>query len=363
MIEEQKKILAFLEVDDGSIEDDGCSDDFDNFFHAYKPPEELEKMIVNSNPILGEFILKGQLSFIYGPPNSGKTLLIMSLLRDVNEKVIYLNADDGINGGTEKVKLAVENNYMMVLCGTDDNNDPKTILHHIKEKIRHEKEYFKDMIIIFDTVKKFVDPLDKKASSVFLQLMRKITLSGGTVVLLGHTNKHRDAGDKLVFEGVGDWVSDMDCVYSLDYEYNDMTKEKVVILENQKSRGVVPETVSYKYDASKDIENVSERIKTVRPVSEDDAEYVKNQAKLRELEKRHEDSLLFIETMLNRHGKLTQTDIRNYAKEDEDFCGSDSEIRKCLNAFEDYKWVAKTNPIKNNAKEYMLINSNHPLKT
>lgn len=332
------------------------TEDFDNFFNAYKPPKDLEQMIIDSSPILGKFILKGQLSFIYGPPNSGKTLIIMSLLKDVEESVIYLNADDGINNGTEKVQLAVENNYTMVLCGTDNNNDPKTILLNIEKELKDNSEYYKHKIIIFDTVKKFVDPLNKKSSATFLQLMRKITLSGGTVILLGHTNKHRDAGDKLIFEGVGDWVSDMDCVYSLDYEYNDMTKEKVVILENQKSRGVVPETVSYKYDASKDIENVRERIKTVTPVAKDDAEYVKDQARLREQEKKYEDSLLFIVTMLKKHGKLTQTDIRNYAKEDKDFCGSDSEIRKCLNAFEDYKWVAKTSPIKNNAKEYMLKN-------
>lgn len=30
----------------------------DIFAKAYKTPEELEKMMVNSNPIVGEFILK-----------------------------------------------------------------------------------------------------------------------------------------------------------------------------------------------------------------------------------------------------------------------------------------------------------------
>lgn len=328
--------------------------EIDIFAKAFKTPEELKKMMVDSNPILGYFILKGQMSFIYGPPNSGKTLLIMSLLVDVDEDIIYLNADDGINGGTEKVKLAQDNGYMMILCGTDNHNDPKNIMEAIESKLQQDQEYYKNKIVIFDTVKKFVEPLDKNATSSFLQLMRKITLSGGTVVLLGHTNKHRD-NDQLVFEGVGDWMSDMDCVYSLDFEYNETTHEKVIIFDNHKSRGVVPQTVSYKYDASKSIKNFEERIATVQEVSNHDAEHIKQQSEIRELESKHEDSLLFIVTMLEKHGELTQISIRDFASADEDYLGSDNEIRKCLKAFEDTKWSVTTNPSKNNAKEYTLI--------
>lgn len=327
----------------------------DIFANAFISVMELEKMMVNSNPILGDFILKGQMSFIYGPPNSGKTLIIMSLLKNVKEDVIYLNADDGINGGTEKVKLAKENNYLMILCGTNDNNDPRNMIAAINAKIIEEPLFYKNKIIIFDTVKKFVDPLEKKASSVFLQLMRKITLSGGTVLLLGHTNKHRDNGDNLIFEGVGDWVSDMDCVYSLDFELNEQTNEKVIIFDNHKSRGVVPQTVSYKYDASKNIQDFKARLETVTIVSNVDVEYIKEQKQIKELESKYEDALLFIVAILKEHNTLTQSDIRKYAKEDtNNYCGSDSEIRKCLKVFEQIKWNVKTNTSKNNAKEYLL---------
>ena len=326
----------------------------DIFTNAYKTPEELKKMMVNSNPIVSDFILKGQMSFIYGPPNCGKTLLIMALLKDVKEDIIYLNADDGINGGTEKVKLAQDNNYKMILCGTDNNNDPKNMMESIEKKLEKDSLFYKDKIVIFDTVKKFVDPLDKKASAYFLQIMRKITLSGGSIILLGHTNKHRANDDKLIFEGVGDWMSDMDCVYSLDFELNEATNEKVLTFENQKSRGVVPQTTSYKYYAGKELESYQERVDSVEKLSDSEAEQIQQQSHIRYLESKYEDVLLFIVSILKQSSQLSQSQIRQMAKDDVDCTSTDNEIRKCLKAFDGIKWISKSNLSKNNAKEYQL---------
>lgn len=334
--------------------DESKLDEEDIFANAYKEPEELNKMIVDSVPIIGKFVLKGQMTFLYGPPNVGKTILMMALLKDVKQDIVYLNADDGINGGTEKVKIAKDNGYMMVLCGTDNNNDTKVLLSKIEEKLSRNKNYYKNKIIIFDTVKKFVAPLDKKDTSIFLQLMRKITLSGGTIVLLGHTNKHRQ-DNELVFEGVGDWTSDMDCVYGLDFEYDESNNEKTVIFDNKKSRGSVPQTVSYKYYAGKELDNYIDRIESVEEVSNEQAEYLQEQSRLRQLESKHEDALHFIVAILKKHTYLTQKAIRDKAKEDEDLDISDKEIRNCLKAFEGTKWKVKTNKNKNNAKEYSLI--------
>ncbi|WP_323589440.1 ATP-binding protein [Aliarcobacter butzleri] len=335
----------------------------DNIFNkAYKSPEELERMIVNSNPIIGEFALKGQMTFLYGPPNVGKTILIMALLKDVTADIIYLNADDGINAGRDKVRIAQDNNYMMILCATDNNNDPKSILEQLESQIKKDNSSFKDKIIIFDTVKKFVNPLDKTATVYFLQLMRKITLAGGTILLLGHTNKHRNTDGKLIFEGVGDWMSDMDCVYSLDFEIDDLTNIKTVFFENQKSRGVVPQSVSYKYYSGKDLPLFELRIDTVEKIEAMDAETIKEKISIKILEDKYTFSIIFIVSILQKYEKLSQTEIRQYAKDDDTYTGSDNEIRKCLEAFDGIKWISKNNPLKNNAKEYQL-KTDAPLKS
>ena len=333
----------------------------DIFEEAYMKPETLKKMIVDSNPVIGDFILKGQMSFIYGPPNCGKTLLIMTLLKDVTEKIIYLNADDGINGGTDKVKIAQDNNYIMILCGTNNSNEPKSILKAMSKKIEQDNLYYKDKVLIFDTVKKFVNPLDKKGTASFLQLMRRITLAGGTVVLIGHTNKHRDNHEQLVFEGVGDWISDMDCVYSLDFELDEKTNFKTVLFDNQKSRGVIPQSIFYSYYAGKDLPTFELRMNTVEKLDDEKAEIAREKVSVKILEEKYASSVYFIETAL-KEKILSQSQLRRLARVNDNYTGSDNEIRKCLVAFDGIKWISKNNPLQNNAKEYQ-IKTDAPLKS
>jgi hypothetical protein len=52
--------------------------------------------------------------------------------------------------------------------------------------------------------------MSKGGTRGFFQLMRAMTQRGATVVLLGHTNKHRGPDGKLIFEGVGDVRNDVD---------------------------------------------------------------------------------------------------------------------------------------------------------
>jgi hypothetical protein len=60
------------------------------------------------------------------------------------------------------------------------------------------------------SLKKFADLMSKGGSRSFFQLMRSLTQRGATVVLLGHTNKHKGPDGKLIFEGVGDVRNDVD---------------------------------------------------------------------------------------------------------------------------------------------------------
>jgi hypothetical protein len=65
-------------------------------------------------------------------------------------------------------------------------------------------------VFFFDTLKKYADLMSKGGTRGFFQLMRAMTQRGATVVLLGHTNKHRGPDGKLIFEGVGDVRNDVD---------------------------------------------------------------------------------------------------------------------------------------------------------
>ena len=73
-------------------------------------------------------------------------------------------------------------------------------------------ERLDDAVFILDTLKKFIDMLDKKSVKPFFCLLRQLTALGATIILLGHANKHRDNNGNLVFEGVGDVLSDTDAM-------------------------------------------------------------------------------------------------------------------------------------------------------
>lgn len=73
-------------------------------------------------------------------------------------------------------------------------------------------ERLDDVVFFFDTLKKFIDMLDKKSVKPFFSLLRQLTSLGATIALLGHANKHRGTDGNLVFEGVGDVMSDSDAL-------------------------------------------------------------------------------------------------------------------------------------------------------
>ena len=103
------------------------------------------------------------------------------------------------------------------------------------------------VVVFLDTLKKFVDVISKHEAKRLYKKLRAITVSGGTVVALGHTNKYRDSDGQLIYEGTGDLKSDVDIMM---YLYP--TKESdhlVVSTEFEKERArVKPHTFSINED-------------------------------------------------------------------------------------------------------------------
>ena len=103
-------------------------------------------------------------------------------------------------------------------------------------------------LLILDTLKKFTDVMNKSESSAFGQLMRTYTAAGGTVLVLGHTNKNPNAHGKPVPGGTSDIPQDADCVYTMAAE--DKDGQRVVTFENRKMRGAVPLRAQFSYSRS-----------------------------------------------------------------------------------------------------------------
>ena len=80
--------------------------------------------------------------------------------------------------------------------------------------------------------------------------MRSFVSHGGTVIGLGHTNKHKNPEGKSVFGGTSDITDDADCYYVIE-ELQTNATTKTVRFENHKSRGDVDKTATFTYTNEK----------------------------------------------------------------------------------------------------------------
>ena len=180
---------------------------------------EIEKNSVEAKPFLGGIALFGQSTVIYAAPNSGKTLITQSLLIggisngtiEHPSKVHYLNMDDTSSGLVEKSRIAEEYGFHMLADGHCSFSISKFI-SDVNEMVVENNQAC-GIVIILDTLKKFVNLMDKGAASKFSKIMRRFVLKGGTVIALAHTNKKPGPDGKPVYGGTSDIVDDCDCAY------------------------------------------------------------------------------------------------------------------------------------------------------
>lgn len=232
--------------------------------------ESLEKLAVEQVPILGRLVLKGQFTAIYAAPNTGKTLITLSLIVDgINRGVIdpsrlyYLNMDDHSAGLVTKLKLADEYGFHMLAEG-HQNFRVSEFLELIDEMI--DSDQCREVIIVLDTLKKFTNLMDKAKSSSFTKVIRRFVVKGGTLVALAHTNKNPGANGKPVYTGTTDIIDDADCAYTVAVaSTSEDTGEKIVEFDNIKRRGNVDQTAAYGYTPENGI-SYNELLLSIRPV-------------------------------------------------------------------------------------------------
>jgi len=239
--------------------------------------DELEKNVVNAVPLLGELALMGQATVLFAAPNTGKTMITISLLIDAIKdgrvdpaKVYYLNMDDSGTGLLEKNRIAEEYGFNMIAEGLRDFS-ASSLLSIVRGMI--EDDQVRGVVVILDTLKKFVDLMDKGRTSTFTNVIRPFILKGGTVIALAHTNKHPGKDGKPVYGGVSDILNDIDCAFTIaPISAEDGTK--VVEFFNVKRRGNVVQSAAYSYCFGNGIP-YGEMLMSVQSVDEADLDTLK----------------------------------------------------------------------------------------
>ena len=295
--------------------------------------KEMKAQMLDDKFILGRMALLGQSTVFYAKPNAGKTLLTVWLLIEAiksgdikGSDVFYVNADDNFKGLTYKLELAERWGFEM-LAPSFNGFDPAQLAVYLHSLVLEGKARGK--IMILDTLKKFMDVMDKRKGTEFGKQIRAFVSHGGSMVLLAHVNKHRDADKKLQYSGTTDVVDDCDCAYMLDELAVTTDGMKTVKFENIKSRGDVASTATYRYDAA-DGTIYKARLESVISVSDEQVKSLEQSKAIDAMCAKHAESRAALLDVMNG-GLSVQTEIIKAAHE-----RSGLSMNKLLKALKDH---------------------------
>jgi archaellum biogenesis ATPase FlaH len=138
-----------------------------------------------------------------------------------------------------------------------------------------KKNEARNVVIVLDTLKKFVNLMDKTEGTKFGKVARQFTQAGGTLIGLAHTNKHRDDEGKSVYSGTTDVADDCDCVYVIDLIDDDRaTGKRTIQFRNEKLRGDVAIEKTFTY-LRQDGSTYADLLDTLSVVDEETAKHEK----------------------------------------------------------------------------------------
>jgi|GEM_PF-839126 len=216
---------------------------------------DLRQQMLDDKFVLDQIAILGQWTNLYAAPNTGKTLLTLTMLRDqiranviCGEQVFYVNADDTYRGMVEKLEIA-ESIGLQMLVPNQQGFVVSNIVDLMSDlAIANEAA---NVVIVLDTLKKFTDLMDKRVASQFGNIARGFVAAGGTLITLAHTNKHKDSQGKSIYSGTSDITDDGDCFYIIDKIGVDKgfgTERYTVEFTNDKNRGDVAGTVGFSFE-------------------------------------------------------------------------------------------------------------------
>jgi hypothetical protein len=306
-----------------------------------KNPAALKDAIGKvSHPMKSKMVAMTELSVVYGPSSSGKTLVTLSDIRRSildgtikGEDVVYVNLDDSAIGLAEKAQILADLKIKMI-----KNFDPMILYSMIDEDVAKGK------VILIDTVKKVVDLMKKYHVTDLMKHLKKFTHAGGTVILIAHANKNLGPDGLPVLEGVGDLKNDADCVVRVQRH------KDIISMSNEKNRSYVELEAIFQTSETKDYKTL---MHSITRLSGQEAEDLKHQ---RQQECYKEDNRRLIETISEMIGLFPVLKTKLV----DDLVKDTGLSRRCivttLELLEGDLWDLEKGP--NNSKNYSLRSNN-----
>jgi archaellum biogenesis ATPase FlaH len=277
--------------------------------------EEMEERLAKERDVVPGMITTGTVTLVYAPSGAGKTVWILgNLFQSIRNNlikgsdVIYFNEDDGAKGVLQKAKMGRKHGMTMITL----SNSPDPMLRSAEDALRmlgqiREEGHADGKIVICDTLKKFAPVLNKGDMRDVLHVFREFAAAGGTVILLGHCNKHRSMDGRLIYEGVGDLKSDVDNMFGLDPVNDKFAAYQELLVINEKDRSQISFEGGFKYKQTSAVVHYEESVDSVQFMSPDDISELKEkqrgQINIGKALSKHEDEYILLSSVM-KEGRL-----------------------------------------------------------
>ena len=209
-----------------------------------------------------EFIPQGQMIVICAQANAGKTTLMTHIAGELSMNgysVFYINADAGASDIKEYQHHAMDFGYKLINPDIT-NGSAEKVVRELRNIAELEVDYSKSVIIL-DTLKKFVEMMNKSKAKDFYGLLRTLTSKGMTVICLAHTNKYDGANGMPIYEGTGDTRNDFDnLIYLISAKNEDGTIS--VSSFKDKERAKIKD-ISFVIDSNREVRMLEVKVDTL----------------------------------------------------------------------------------------------------
>lgn len=229
--------------------------------------EQVQEM-KETRMIWRDLIAASHLSVWSAPGNGGKTTVAKFAAGELalhGFRVLFFQEDAAAGDLPALHKHAKDHGYHM-LNSTLAGAAPENQIDALREMVKGGAS-LEGVVMFFDTLKKYADLMSKGGTRSFFQLMRSLTQRGATIVLLGHTNKHKGPDGKLMFEGVGDVRNDVDELLYIEATEKDPAGVVTLTMRPDKVRCAVQE-VTFQLDTKTMELRVLDRVVNVTAINE-----------------------------------------------------------------------------------------------
>lgn len=197
--------------------------DVDGMFSDFVLREEEVNEMEEAEFLIPNMIVRGHVTAYVAAANGGKTTIFIHLCEQLTAKglnVMYINADGSPGDLKRHFEHAQKHDYKVLSPDARRGGSAAAVVQTF-QKIARKGADLGDYVFIFDTLKKFTDVINKRQAKEFYTLLRKLSVMGATICLLGHTNKYAGADGEAIFEGTGDLRTDVDDLIYLDNMKNE----------------------------------------------------------------------------------------------------------------------------------------------